>query len=417
MSLFHLFAVGALLCALFMPNAPLLGRILLIFAAANNWLFGMSIFNDLIELVGSVAYFVDGQPNWFGPEAVSGLILVMLGLTASLSYRDANTQLACSYSALQVPPLLANSLLGFCAVATIFISIKFGQETLFGYADYGSIKDYNALFADDKIGKLIITTYRMGSALLIVLAMSSFLSDDRKFFWFSLPLILFAIGLGLAEGSRIVAVYFAIASIAMFIGKRTLLAAVLVLLAFASISYALEARNHAELGLSSVVQQLIFSFENGQQFQKILANVSSGLLVTSASVQTAVPENYDTAFKVLSFMPTIDAIDGFQSVKALNEQRVLHYVPFNAFGEAWVFGSLYFFLFWGIVFVAMRSVSKTAQIGAAPYLFVLAIFLLALFFASQYPIRNCLRYFYLAILFSQFFNWYARRSASNLAVA
>jgi hypothetical protein len=139
------------------------------------------------------------------------------------------------------------------------------------------------------------------------------------------------------------------------------------------------------------------ALQNEAILESVLTNVSSGLLVTSASIKIAIPDAYGLDFKLLSFMPTIDAIDGFQASKAIFEQRVLGHIPFNGFAEAWLFGPQYLVGFWAVLALSVLAVNSSMRYGVFPFLLLLCVFCLGWVLISQYPIRNGLRYFYLVL--------------------
>jgi hypothetical protein len=138
-----------------------------------------------------------------------------------------------------------------------------------------------------------------------------------------------------------------------------------------------------------------------------IANLSMGLLATSGTIETAIPNAYALDFKILSIMPTINLIDGFQAVRALNEQRMSWYMPFNAFGEAWAFGLPYYIYLWVVLFFSGYCVNSSLRHGRFWYAVLLGAFLIGLIYASQYPLRNSIRFFYILILVRYAIGWLA----------
>jgi len=140
-----------------------------------------------------------------------------------------------------------------------------------------------------------------------------------------------------------------------------------------------------------------------------IANISMGLLVTSGSIELAIPHAYAVDFKILSIMPTINLIDGFQAVKDLNEQRISFSMPFSAFGEAWAFGLPYYLYLWAVLFFSGYCVNSSLRHGRFWYALLLGSFLIGLIYASQYPLRNSLRFFYILMLARYMIGWIASR--------
>ncbi len=114
------------------------------------------------------------------------------------------------------------------------------------------------------------------------------------------------------------------------------------------------------------------------------------------------------------FMPSVNAIDGFQFQKAAYEQRVMPYIPFSSFAEAYIFGFIYFAFFWSIIFFAASSVNAIARYGVALMLISLGLFLVGWFMAGQYPIRNGVRYFYVVIALRYVVAWRAERRQRSI---
>lgn len=112
----------------------------------------------------------------------------------------------------------------------------------------------------------------------------------------------------------------------------------------------------------------------------------SGMLFESA--MRFQPE-YDSAYKVLSFLPTPNVIDGFAQVRSLNEIRITRINPFNSYAEAVHFGPIYacilaleMFLLLGLISRGLKGKNSLAFMPACLMSYLL------IFSAGQYQMRT-----------------------------
>ena len=419
----YFFAISTVSLGLaFLPmRISLLGRILAMLTAASAWLYASALSaGQPPPGIGALGRFVSLSDAPLGIEGVTAGMSLALAILAAFSSRALVRKHRFEGFAVRLPRWFSYTALALALFSSLYLALALGVENVLAYSGYGSIKAWREIFAEDAFGRLVATGFRPLMILVIVLAIANHRSD-RWYLCLAMPAVALALALGLSEASRIVAVYCAAAAISLLLVGRRMLALVALFAVFLSVAYALEARSQRELGLTYVPEYLANAFANEELVADVLTNVSSGLFVTSASAKVTVPESYGEAYKVLSFLPTIDLVDGFQAAKAQFEQRVLSYIPFNAFAEAALFGPLYWALFWLILAGAALSVNSSIRYGTLPFLALLCLFCLGWIFASQYPVRNCLRYFYALFLLRAALpyldRWWRRRAVRAAARA
>jgi hypothetical protein len=389
----------SLILAILPWRLSLLGRVMGLLSASWCWVYGAAVAGGRAPLgVGALGNFVSLDPSPFGGEGVTATLGFLFAVLAAITYRRDAGILSTAPTSFQLPRWLSYTVLLVSLLSALYILGTLGAENIVAYSTYGSIKELNVLFAGNPIGRLIATTFRFTSMLLIVVSIYNYSNGSKTYTMLAVPVILIAFAIGLAEASRIVSVYFGVVGIGFLLVGRRFLALLSGGLALLAVAYALEARSNPSLGLAYVPQYLLAALQGETLVESVLVNVSAGLLVTSASIKVAIPDAYGVAFKILSFMPTIDAIDGFQLTKAVSEQRVLSYIPFNAFAEAWLFGPLSMIALWTVIACSIFAVNSSMKLGVFPFLLLLSIFCLGWVVLSQYPIRNGLRYFYLLLL-------------------
>jgi hypothetical protein len=376
----------------------LLGRVLGLLSAAWCWVYGSAVLAGRAPLgVGALGNFVGLDPSPWSGEGVTAGLGFLLALLAATTYRKQASRLSFGTLKLRPPPWLMLSVLAFAWLSAIYIAATLGLENIFAYSGYGSIKALNEIYDGNVVGRLIATGFRLTTMLLIVISIHAWANGSKRYVFLALPAIALAFAIGLAEASRIISVYFGLAAIGFLLVGKRFGALIMSALAFLGVAYALEARGNPALGLTYLPQYVAAALQNEAILESVLTNVSSGLLVTSASIKIAIPDAYGLDFKLLSFMPTIDAIDGFQASKAIFEQRVLGHIPFNGFAEAWLFGPQYLVGFWAVLALSVLAVNSSMRYGVFPFLLLLCVFCLGWVLISQYPIRNGLRYFYLVL--------------------
>jgi hypothetical protein len=117
-------------------------------------------------------------------------------------------------------------------------------------------------------------------------------------------------------------------------------------------------------------------------------------LANSLLMHPTFPINY----AVLSFSPTISAIDHFDRIMPSAVRLITPIVPMNVYSEAWFFGPPYFLFLVIVVLVWLRLMTKLFlrkdAIGIAFSIYSYGL----IFFMSQYAVRNTMRWLYFSLL-------------------
>lgn len=386
------------LLALYPSSIALSGRIVAAYACLTclSYLIFVGRGGFMPE-IGALQNEVYINTGLFTAHAITAYLLVILAFYLAAShFRDARIMRSRNVS-IQIPAIVLYLTILYSTLVGFYIIISLGFGTIVSYSGYGTIKDLNEIYEFNPVAKLVVTTFRFVIICLIAMAILGF--SPRRYAGSILAIvpISIAIMVGLAEASRVVAVYMTVAAICFVMMDKKIFAALGGLLALAALGYCLEARGHSMLGLAYVPKYAANAFGDLDSLGALVVNVSSALFVTDGAVSKAVPEAYGLDYKIYSFLPTVDIIDNFQVVKALNEQRIASYIPFNAFGEAWAFGFGYYAALWVFIFISGYCVNASTKYGKVVYILFISVFLISLMYASQYPLRNSMRYFYLII--------------------
>ncbi|MDQ0322418.1 hypothetical protein QO002_004624 [Pararhizobium capsulatum DSM 1112] len=396
---YNFICVAALVILINPFKAHLSGRFVAAFTLLSAIIFSLSAArNGFSRGFGSIYIFVNTDLSANTAQGVTAFCFLLLSIYCSFSYRNL---LATSWEvskAIRIPDTFILTMITCVTLSGCYLLAQLGIANLMSYDGYGSIKDLNERFEFNELGKVIGGTFRPIALVLIASTIVS--ARSRRWYLQLLAAVPISIAfmMSIAEASRITSVYLIVAAVSFYVIDRKKVAAACALISLIFVGYALEARAHPTLGLSYVYQYITLSFSNPDLLEMIVTNLAASLLVTSASAKAAVPEAYDVYYKFVSFAPSFGFIDGFQSLKLANEQRIAEYIPFNAFGEAWVFGPFYYTYLWIVIFFSASAVNSSLRIGRVAFVTLLGAFVIGLMFASQYPIRNSVRYFYGLIL-------------------
>ena len=397
--LFVIVAILALALVVNPGHVTLSGRIVAVFCFFCCLTFAVFLAQGgRMPEMGSLAPMVSLEAGLLTAHGLQAVMLLCLAAFMSYTSREYALEDKGAHIALDSLPIITGLLAVYATLAALYIIYTLGIGTVLSYQGYGTIKALHDIYIENPLGKLVAGTFRF--VVLVLIAAAILALNNRRHDILALCLVPIALAflLGIAEASRIIAVYCALFAIGFYLIERKVLAVSAAIGAVVLIGYVLEARSHPQLGLSQFPRYFAASLSEPGYLWSIISNAFASLLVTSAAADAAYPGAYDLSYKILSFSPTIGAIDGFQDVRVLYEQRISYSVPFNAFGEAWAFGIPYYVLFWAILFVGAYCVNSSLRFGKAPFLLLLAAFVIGLMFASQYPVRNSVRYFYALIL-------------------
>lgn len=412
------------MCSFIFMVAPMtlnaLGRILAGWSFLACLIYGLVLIARIDDSIvpGPVLTWVSFDDGVFTPQGITAVLSFALAVFAGTYGRKrvTSTSLEAISSRIHFPPVASVVLIVSALLMSLYLVYELGLDTLLSYSGYGTIKDLGARFADNPLGKVIAGIYRPIIMLLIVDATIKYNQRQWGFVVAAMAPISIAFGMGLAEGSRVTALYLLIfAGCSYVLGNKRAFFITLVPIVLC-LAYSREARAHDLLGLSYVLEYLNAAL-NSEFFAGMITNMASGHLVTSASAEVARPELYSSEFKILSYLPSLGAIDDFQLVRSINEQRIGNNFPFNAFGESWAFGLFYYCFLWIILFFSAKVTVDSARFGSTLYAVANAIFIYGFLFATQYPVRNVFRYFYALLAIYFIAKWFLGRRLRQQGLA
>lgn len=419
--MFYLFLAA---CSFIFAVSPMalnpLGRILAGWSFLASLIYGLVLIGTIDDSIvpGPVYSWVSLHDGAFTPQGITAVLTFALAVFAGIYGRTriAVTSLEAISSRIQLPPVISVVLILSALIMSFYLLYELGMDTLLSYSGYGTINDLGARFADNPLGKVIAGIYRPIIILLIADATIKYNQRQWGFVIAAMVPIVIAFSIGLAEGSRVTALYLLIfAGCSFAIGNRRAFLMTLVPIVLC-LAYAREARAHDVLGLSYVFEYLSAAL-NSDFLAGLISNISAGHLVTSASVEVSRPELYSFDFKILSYLPSLGAIDDFQLVRSSNEQRIGSNFPFNAFGESWAFGLPYYCFLWIALFYSAKVTVDSARFGNTFYAVANAIFIYGFLSATQYPVRNVFRYFYALLAIYVIAKWFLGRRSGQQALA
>lgn len=391
---------------LYPARGGILGRVLAIYNILD---FGQYLFvigdNTNYRLLGPLGVLTYRSDRSDFPIAVTLVMLTLLAAGVLYTGRGKAVRLLEALRAITIPTWLVVFLLFVAYVSGFVLVLGTGVENIFSYSDYGTLKAGSGTGALSDFLRLIGFAFRTTVVILCAILYPKISGGRYWFLYVSALPMLIALAFGLAEASRITAVYAVVIAAGAFTSGRRVTAGWLLVVSVLFVMYSLEARQHRDLGLSKAPEFFVEMFQNPDAFIGAIENVSLRTVITNASINTSHPEAYSTRYKVLSYSPLPNAIDGFQNVKYNEEQRVFIWIPFSSFAEAVLFGPVYFLLFWAIVFYSAVSVNQVSRFGGVFFVVAMAVFALAMVSAAQYPIRNSIRFFYAVILFRYIIAW------------
>ena len=107
---------------------------------------------------------------------------------------------------------------------------------------------------------------------------------------------------------------------------------------------------------------------------------------------------FPTIYSLLSFSPTVSAIDHFDRIFPSYVVMIAPVVPMNSYGEALFFGLPYFILLLIIVLVWLRVMTQVFLRRDAIGMAFAVFSYWTIFYLSQYPVRNSMRLVYISLL-------------------
>lgn len=131
-------------------------------------------------------------------------------------------------------------------------------------------------------------------------------------------------------------------------------------------------------------------------------SISYPILVEAMSADFEQTEPVPNLYWILSFMPTVSAIDGFARNYLVFTPFINYYTPYSMYAELWTLHPLILVLFPGlvlyVVLLIFGQLRRLGNEGAAIALLVALIFVGGLIQAQQYPTRTAMRFFFFAYI-------------------
>lgn len=195
--------------------------------------------------------------------------------------------------------------------------------------------------------------------------------------------------------------------------KRKLIATVMIFVLVFVLSSALEGRGRPEHGLSSIPTNIerFFLGETFNQITTVITNFCEGIFSTAEALQINDP--FALRYKILAFSPLPSLIDGYSSIRAASEHRLHHYVPMPGVIEVIHFGPIYVVALFVLFFVFIRTHVKLAAYKPTAFLISNFLLLFSVYHLFAYPLRNGLRYAWIAFLISAFVLLKSRKGDSH----
>jgi len=198
---------------------------------------------------------------------------------------------------------------------------------------------------------------------------------------------------------------------------RGIIMPVMWIMTILALTSALAGRSTSEHGLSAIPFSLVRPFVDtgGVDISQIILNFFEGVFVTAESFQ--IKGNFPTLYKILSYSPLPSLIDGFSLIQAKSEHRLHDYVPMSGVGEAVNFGWWYVVLLIGVVTLIVRTHLRLAK--DSPVIFLTCNFLImfSTYLLFSYPLRNALRFGWLAFAISLLVMAFRRRHVTAALTA
>jgi hypothetical protein len=274
--------------------------------------------------------------------------------------------------------------------------------------DYACLTNKDRQLIDNRLIGVVFPLINLLVPFLALVTTMAFAARLRVTAWLCLAALPPLALIPLVKGSRLIALTLAGAGFCTFIltRKHRALASVpyffLALLAF---SIAIETRGQSVFGLSCLGGNIAEGIINlPANAASLIFNALWGVYLLFCISSSSLPHDYSLQYKILSFSPLPSIVDRFDTILPLEQIRLASYIPYSAFGEAIVFGPAWVLLLLCLllaVFTVMDLFFLQCSFATPPrreeQTVSLLIPLLPLAMASQYPIRNCMRLFYILL--------------------
>lgn len=195
---------------------------------------------------------------------------------------------------------------------------------------------------------------------------------------------------------------------------RMVVIPILVFVAAISFLGALVGRGTDRHGLSALPETIISPFVSSDPLYAIsqaLMDSCQGIIVTMESLQ--VTGDFDPLYKFLAFSPLPSFIDNYSSIREEREHRLHDYVPMSGVGELFHFGWFYVsLLLIGYIFL-IRAHTKIADKNPAIFILCNLLIAMSLYILFAYPLRNALRFYWIAVALAVIADFTRRRSTKT----
>lgn len=197
-----------------------------------------------------------------------------------------------------------------------------------------------------------------------------------------------------------------IAATHYLLGRRFRRTVVLLLIvaSLLSLACALQGRGryHAQ-GFASIPLTIegFFNADPTASIGNIFVNLSEGIFSVAESLQIDKP--FSTRYMLLAFSPLPSFIDGYAYIRATDEHRLHFFAPMSGIGEAIAFGLPFVFLLAMLYATAIRLHLRLVERRPLVFIVCNSLILFSSYHILAYPIRNGLRYLWLAILIAVLF--------------
>jgi hypothetical protein len=193
---------------------------------------------------------------------------------------------------------------------------------------------------------------------------------------------------------------------------RTVVIPLLIAMTVISFLGALIGRGTDRHGFSALPETIASPFVTEEPLYIVtqaIMDSCQGIVVTAESLQ--IPADFDRRYEILAFSPLPSYVDGYGSIREDSEHRLHDYVPMSGVGEIYHFGWLYVVVLLVGYVTLIRAHTRTIARNAAIFILCNLLITMSVYVLLAYPLRNALRFFWLAAVMVAVADIASRRSA------
>lgn len=300
------------------------------------------------------------------------------------------------------------------------VLLDINLNKFYSYTGYLNLNDFDFIEADLIISKIFLVLIPFFG---IISSLGIYFNKENKFLFYKIISFIIFITLlviALSKSSRLLPLLLIInfsCFLTLYPKKNLLKKFLLLFLIFISYLLVLELRDYNDLGLSKTLLGIknIFSYDQYfilEQLSKIFYNLSQGAIIFDLTLNFE--PYYEFRYKILSIIPSISYFDNFNQnfYFLIHEDYRLNKInPFNSFGEAYLFGSIYFYfyIFIFLLCIFYSSIINEKITNNFYYLPVLASTYFIIIYSTQYNLRNVSRYIYISLFSIFIFNFFLKK--------